>query len=99
MIIENPTLRKRLKSFPCIVCGKNGPSDVHHHREKGMGAGFQLDIIENLSPVCHEHHMMKHSSPDQFRREWGLKMYEYLDNFKDGYTLSDIERLYGGTHE
>lgn len=40
-----------VRSRPCCVCGRSGPSDPHHHPSRGAG-GTSKDLV----PLCREHH-------------------------------------------
>lgn len=41
----------KIKEMPCAVCGKHGPSDVHHITECGRRLGHMFTI-----PLCYEDH-------------------------------------------
>jgi hypothetical protein len=42
-------------TIPCAVCLKPA-NDIHHIQRRGMGGDKSLDRIDNLIPLCSEHH-------------------------------------------
>jgi len=55
--IIDKKLIKHLKDNPCNICGKPGPSDVHHLTTRGAGGN---DTLENLLVLCRKHHVEIH---------------------------------------
>lgn len=51
---------RRVKRLPCVICGRSGPSDVHHviHGRFSTARAGDFDTI----PLCVEHH--RHPYPD-----------------------------------
>ncbi len=56
MKVLNPDLLATCRTKRCAVCSKTYGVTAHHFHAKGMGGGSQLDIPENLLPVCVECH-------------------------------------------
>lgn len=49
--------REFVSTFPCLNCGKSGPSDPHHDRRfKNCGVGMKPPDTY-LIPLCHECHV------------------------------------------
>lgn len=46
-----------IRAKPCCVCGRDAPSDPHHWKTQGAGGS---DELENLLPLCREHHVEIH---------------------------------------
>ena len=42
-----------MRSYPCMVCGKPGPSDVHHWKSQKSGGSDHLNNLVSLSRDCH----------------------------------------------
>ena len=51
------TLAKRVYGSRCVVCGFDPIVEVHHLQPRSQGGS---DEIENLVPVCPNHHAMAH---------------------------------------
>lgn len=52
-----------VRGLPCCACGRHGPSDPHHVRNRRMwGAWLDLDgdRVGNLAPLCRECHRRHH---------------------------------------
>ncbi len=74
---------KYIRSLPCCVCHKPGPSDPHHYPTRAAG-GTSKDLV----PLCREHHREFHDTgADTFQRR------HYID------LKSRAERYEGWYHE
>ncbi len=60
MKVLNPDLLATYRTKRCAVCSRNYGVCGHHFYAKGMGGGSQLDIPENLLPLCVECHDKAH---------------------------------------
>lgn len=61
MQVIDGKLLDAIKEEPCCWCG-NRPADPHHIFTKGMGGGAQLDIQENVVPLCRTCHDDYHAA-------------------------------------
>lgn len=85
---RDPSLLAAIRQLPCAACGKAGPSEAHHVRTKGSGAG---DWDYNLTPLCHEDHRAWHyMGPSRFfhRRPDYLGVLIYMGWSWDGKKLT-----------
>lgn len=48
-----------LRSMPCCMCGRPGPSEAHHHT--GMRGKGQRAHDHQAMPLCHRCHMALHN--------------------------------------
>lgn len=55
MTRANKSHLDRVASLDCVLCGRSGPSTVHHIRE-GQGMGQRADdfLTVALCPECHQ---------------------------------------------
>ena len=62
-----------VKSLPCAVCGRAGPSDAHHWHHDRYSQARTSDW--QVVPLCKEHHQdghySVHSAKAGFRELWG----------------------------
>ena len=63
--------------------------DKHHIMRKGMDGGHKCEHPINIAYLPNYIHMMLHSSPEQFKREYGQDLYDYLLD-----TDNNIRHLY-----
>lgn len=49
-----------IRSLPCLVCQRPGPSDPHHEQEKGHGTMAGKCSDYRTVPLCHTHHRERH---------------------------------------
>lgn len=69
----------KVKTLPCVVCGKPGPSDAHHcfHDRYGNRRASDFHVI----PLCRAHHLdgqeAIHNGKAAWRALYGAD-YEYL---------------------
>ena len=89
--IINDDLMVAYRSLVCCLCGGNWQVAGHHHV---LRSNKRMDVVENLSPLCVEHHTMWHSSPEQFKKIFGEDQYKQLGEFKDGCTIESIYERY-----
>ncbi len=56
---RDPKYLDWIRTLPCLLCGKPGPSDPHHTASGGMGlTGSDYSAI----PVCRVHHTEIHNT-------------------------------------
>lgn len=46
----------------CLMCGGQA-TDLHHIKPRGMGGSEMLDYVENLAPLCRNHHTKAEHDP------------------------------------
>lgn len=46
----------------CLMCGGQA-TDLHHLIPRGMGGSKCMDYVENLAPLCRQHHTMAEHDP------------------------------------
>ena len=52
-----PEYLKKIRALPCCVCGRPGPSEVHHLKGTGL-RGTGMKSTDNYTvPLCHTHHI------------------------------------------
>ena len=82
---RDKTLAKLYKGNPCIICKNPGEGD-HILAYKGHG---NLDVPENIWPLCRWHHIQKHSMGlSRFAEKYKLE--DELIN--RGYWFCSIQR-------
>jgi hypothetical protein len=72
-----------IRSKPCFVCGKPGPSDPHHENFGFCGSGMKAPDTYTV-PLCREHHSVRHSEGGRIfpqEVEWAVIKYltEYIE--------------------
>jgi hypothetical protein len=73
----------RVKSLPCVICLKPGPSDAHHVicNRYGQRKASDFDVI----PLCKAHHQDGPDAIHNGKASWVEKYgpdYEYLETVK-----------------
>lgn len=70
-----------VRSLPCCVCHKPGPSDPHHVRSRGAG-GTSKDLV----PFCRRHHMEYHATGrETFARRHGIDLEAKAARYEEWY--------------
>lgn len=77
MIVLDPPLLARIRKEPCAHCYKPGPSEASHTFAKGIG-GAQLDVVENILPLCRECHQAHHDGKKSPRTKHHLGTYALI---------------------
>ena len=74
---------RRVKMFPCVICGKHGPSDAHHVICDRYGTNKESDF--DVIPLCKAHHQDGPEAIHNGKRSWVEKHgpdHGYLDTVR-----------------
>ena len=74
-----------IRALPCAACGRAGPSEAHHCRDRPdyherhlydrlPGAG-QRSADRDAIPLCSNHHRMFHLLREEFHAQYGRDYY------------------------
>jgi len=70
--------------MPCIACSTTNGVVAHHIKTRGAGGS---DVVENLMPVCQEHHHSIHANGlNQFVEKFNL--YKWMTDY--GWQKCDL---------
>lgn len=74
--------------MPCIVCGKPGPSTIHHVRHTIERSGTLARRHDRVVPLCPEHHFEQHGPESvESLHEKGIFERFGVDLMKEGERL------------
>lgn len=75
-----------IRSMPCCACGKDGPSDPHHHPSRGAG-GTSADLV----PLCFLCHREFHDAgADTFQARHEVDLTEKAATYEAMYVAGDM---------
>ena len=90
---KDEALKRKFRELPCLACGANPPSVVHHIKTRKSGG---RDYEWNLMPLCIRHHNEVHKMGSvSFVRKHEHIWFDYLKPLGwEILSLGKIEKLF-----